>query len=38
MRYFATFLIPVLAATTLAGCGSDDPTEPPTHTHARRGH
>ena len=30
MRYFATFLIPVLAATTLVGCGSDDPIEPPT--------
>jgi hypothetical protein len=30
MRYFATFLMPLLAATTLAGCGSDDPVEPPT--------
>jgi hypothetical protein len=31
MRYFATFfLVPFLAATTLAGCGSNDTVEPPT--------
>ena len=30
MRHFATLLIPMLAATTLLGCGSDDPPNLPT--------
>lgn len=30
MRYFATFLFPILAATTFVGCGSDDPVDVPT--------
>lgn len=30
MRYFATFLIPLFAAVTLAGCGSDNPFDTPT--------
>jgi hypothetical protein len=30
MRHFATLLIPMLAATTFLGCGSDDPPTVPT--------
>jgi predicted small lipoprotein YifL len=30
MRYFATTLVVLLAATTLAGCGDDDPIDVPT--------
>jgi predicted small lipoprotein YifL len=30
MRDFATLLIPLLVSTTLAGCGSNNPTELPT--------
>lgn len=30
MRYFLTFLIPLVATFTLAGCGSDDPIDTPT--------
>jgi hypothetical protein len=29
MRYFATTLVVLLAATTLAGCGDDDPVDIP---------
>jgi hypothetical protein len=30
MRYFATTLVVLLAATTVAGCGDDDPVDIPT--------
>lgn len=30
MRYFLTFLVPLVATVTLAGCGSDNPIDTPT--------